>query len=105
MQNQASKCTQPLAGPCADHKPVILLAYSAKYCTRLLDQIRRAFAEHFLEQLTRPFEITHFLIGLGQIELGIDLFPMRIANRLFIGKRSIPSSIWPRPMRKWVISK
>src|SRR4051812_39868194 len=40
-----------------------------------------AFVHHFLQQLSRAFLVAHFLVGLGEIELGGDLLPMRIGLR------------------------
>ena len=48
-------------------------AESRRQFLRTRDLLRTAFAQDFIDQFARAFLVTHFLVGTGKFELGIDL--------------------------------
>jgi len=40
-----------------------------------------AFLKHFLEDLARTVLVAHFLVGLGKVELGLNVIPTIILAR------------------------
>ncbi len=70
----------PARGDFARDQPSLPMSACASAFCRVV-----AFAQHFLQDLARALDVAHFLVGLGEVELGRGVVPLPVEH----GRRRI----------------
>lgn len=80
MQQRTPECRWPHAGAICRSQREILTAQTSENLPCLGCKVAAALGDDLLQQLARLIRVAHFLISLGQGQLGADVLATRLVG-------------------------